>query len=155
MTIDEQTLQQVVTDVCSGMLGMELEPTGDSSCNEADALSAVVRISGGWESLVQVLAPRKTAVAIASTMFAMSEEELSEGEIRDAVGEIVNMVGGNLKGISEGDSSLSLPCVGEVNGTGPFGPSFDGLCVANRCQGDPLIVRVLDYSLPSKAIGVT
>jgi hypothetical protein len=27
-------------------------------------------------------------------MFAMSEEELSEAEIRDAVGEIVNRVGG-------------------------------------------------------------
>lgn len=155
MTIDEQTLQQVVTDVCSGMLGLELEPTSDSSCNEANALSAVVRISGGWESLVQVLAPRKTAVAIASTMFAMSEDELSEAEIRDAVGEIVNMVGGNLKGISEGDSSLSLPCVGEATGSGPFGSDFEGLCVANRCQGDPLIVRVVDCNLASKAVAAT
>jgi hypothetical protein len=32
--------------------------------------------------------------AIASNMFAMSEEALSEAEIRDAVGEIVNRVGG-------------------------------------------------------------
>ncbi len=154
MTIDEQTLQQVVTDVCSGMLGLELEPTSDTACEEKDALSAVVRISGGWESLVQVLAPRKTAVAIASTMFAMGEDELSEAEIRDAVGEIVNMVGGNLKGITEGDSSLSLPCVGESTGDGPFGQSFEGLCVANRCQGDPLIVRVLDCNT-AKALAVT
>jgi chemotaxis protein CheX len=155
MTIDEQTLQQVVTDVCSGMLGLELEPSSEATCDEKDAVSAVVRISGGWESLVQVLAPRKTAVAIASTMFAMSEDELSEAEIRDAVGEIVNMVGGNLKGISEGDSSLSLPCVGEVTGSGPFDGGFEGLCVANRCQGDPLIVRVLDCNLSRNAVAVT
>jgi chemotaxis protein CheX len=77
-------------------------------------------------------------------MFAMSEDELSEEEIRDAVGEIVNMVGGNLKGIVEGESSLSLPCVGAVSGTAPFDHSFSGLCVSNNCQGDPLIVRVYD-----------
>ena len=104
----------------------------------------MIRITGGWDSLVQVLTPRKTAVAIASSMFDMSEEELSEAEIRDAVGEVVNMVGGNLKGIVEGDSSLSLPCVGESAGCAPFDSSFSGLTVTNRCQGDPLIVRLLD-----------
>lgn len=144
MTIDEEILQQVVNDVCSGMLGLHMEPSDALSCDEPDALSAVIRISGGWDSLVQVLTPRKTAVAIASNMFDMSEDELSEAEIRDAVGEIVNMVGGNLKGIVEGDSSLSLPCVGESTGSAPFDNSFSGLTVSNRCQGDPLIVRLLD-----------
>ena len=56
MTIDAQTLQQVVDDVCSGMLGLQMEPTDDMCCEEQDAVSAVIRISGGWESLVQVLA---------------------------------------------------------------------------------------------------
>jgi chemotaxis protein CheX len=79
-------------------------------------------------------------------MFAMSEDELTEAEIRDAVGEIVNMVGGNLKGIVEGDSSLSLPCVGEATGSAPFDASFKGLEISNNCQGDPLIVRVFDRS---------
>ena len=113
-------------------------------CEDTDALSAIIRISGGWDSLVQVLTPRKTAIAIASNMFAMDEDQLSEAEIRDAVGEIVNMVGGNLKGIVEGESSLSLPCVGESNGRAPFDSSFSGLSVSNRCQGDTLIVRLLD-----------
>ncbi|MBL8810562.1 MAG: chemotaxis protein CheX [Planctomycetaceae bacterium] len=146
MTIDQQTLQQVVTDVCSGMLGLEVEPSEKDNAATGDALSAVVKISGGWDSLVQVLAPRKTAKAIASTMFAMNEDELTEAEIRDAVGEIVNMVGGNLKGIVEGDSSLSLPCVGEATGSAPFDENFKGLEISNSCQGDPLIVRVFDRS---------
>jgi chemotaxis protein CheX len=144
MTIDEEILQQVVTDVCSGMLGLHMEPSEAFNCEDTDALSAVIRISGGWDSLVQVLTPRKTAVAIASSMFDMTEDELSEAEIRDAVGEVVNMVGGNLKGIVEGDSSLSLPCVGQSIGSAPFDSSFAGLTVSNRCQGDPLIVRLLD-----------
>jgi hypothetical protein len=37
MTIDQQTLQQVVTDVCSGMLGLEVEPseknTDETGCS--------------------------------------------------------------------------------------------------------------------------
>jgi hypothetical protein len=52
MTIDEQTLQQVVSDVCTGMLGLELEPSEHFGCDESDSLSAVIRISGDWDSLV-------------------------------------------------------------------------------------------------------
>ena len=73
MSIDAQTLQQVVNDVCAGMLGLEMQPTEDQTCDETDALSAVIRISGGWDSLVQVLAPKTTARVIASTMFDTDE----------------------------------------------------------------------------------
>lgn len=144
MTIDEAILRQVVDDVCSGMLGLEMERSEEFNCEGIDALSAIIRISGSWDSMVQVLTPRKTAIAIASTMFAISKDELSEAEIRDAVGEIVNIVGGNLKGIVEGVSSLSLPCVGESDGSAPFDSSFSGVSISNLCQGDPFIVRVLD-----------
>ena len=44
----------------------------------------------------------------------------------------------------KGTSSLSLPCVGESVGAAPFDSSFSGLTVSNRCQGDPMIVRLLD-----------
>ncbi|MFN8706967.1 MAG: chemotaxis protein CheX, partial [Planctomyces sp.] len=127
MSIDAITLQQVVNDVCTGMLGLNVEPSETVSCDEPDAVSAVIRISGDWNSLVQVLAPRSTAKVIASTMFSMTEDELTEAEIADAVGEIVNMVGGNLKGIVQGDSSLSLPCVGTMSTDSPFGTAFDGI----------------------------
>lgn len=152
MSIDVETLQQVVNDVCSGMLGLNLEPAESAVCDESDALSAVVRISGGWESLVQVLAPRCTARTIASTMFAMDEADLTEAEIHDAVGEIVNMVGGNLKGIVEGtrerDSILSIPCVGDADAGSPFGSQFVGVSVGHSCEGNPLIVRLLDRVCP-------
>ena len=144
MTIDEAILRQVVDDVCSGMLGLEMERSEEFNCEGTDALSAIIRISGSWDSMVQVLTPRKTAIAIASTMFAISKDELSEAEIRDAVGEIVNIVGGNLKGIVEGVSSLSLPCVGESDGCAPFDSSFSGVSITNLCQGDPFTVRILD-----------
>ncbi|MCA9033622.1 MAG: chemotaxis protein CheX [Planctomycetaceae bacterium] len=144
MSIDAHTLQQVVNDVCAGMLGLSMEPAEAVSCDEADALSAVIRISGGWNSLVQVLTPMTTARVIASRMFATDESDLTEADILDAVGEIVNMVGGNLKGIVEVDSSLSLPCVGQATGEAPFGDDFEGISVTNRCEGDSLVVRLLD-----------
>lgn len=144
MLIDQEMLQQAVNDVCAGMLGLSMEPSDQRCCDDEDAVSAVIQISGGWDSLIQVIAPRKTAVAIAKVMFELTECELSESDIHDAFGEIVNMVGGNLKGIVQGESSLSLPCVGEPHRESPFGDTFDGLSVAHLCQGDSLIVRVLD-----------
>jgi chemotaxis protein CheX len=40
-----------------------------------------------------------------------SPVEVADGDVADAVGELVNMVGGNLKSIMPGPSSLSLPSV--------------------------------------------
>ena len=146
MSIDTQVLQQVVVDVCSGMLGLTVEPSPGISTDESEALSAVIRVSGEWESLIQVLAPMATARTIASNMFATEEAELTESEIRDAFGEIANMVGGNLKGIVDRETSLSLPCVGPADGCSPFGGEFAGISVVNLCGGDALVVRMLDRS---------
>ncbi|MFN9717814.1 MAG: hypothetical protein ACK58L_03915, partial [Planctomycetota bacterium] len=78
MAIDEQTLRHVVMDVCSGILGLKLEPASDPTFDGHGSWSALIRISGRWESLLQVIVSREIAVAIASDMFAAREDELCE-----------------------------------------------------------------------------
>ena len=51
------------------------------------------------------------AKTIASKMFAMEVEDLEEEEVLDAVGEIINMIGGNIKGSVGVESTLSIPDV--------------------------------------------
>lgn len=146
MSVDPQILNQAVHDVCTGMLGLELAPGGSAVCEDIDALSAVIRISGHRNSLVQVLAPMNTAKTIAASMFARDQADLLEDEIRDAIGEIVNMVSGRLKEIDNGESRLSLPCVETAGTSLSFRESFAGTAVSHLCQGDPLIVRIRDLS---------
>ena len=147
MSIDAQILQEIVDDVCAGMLGLGIQPLDGVDGLQFDTLTAVVRVSGGWNSLVQVLASRKTARVIASTMFATNEDHLTEEDIIDAVGEIVNMIGGNLKGVVEAESRLSLPCVGSGSNDELIGDDLTAVTVFNRCRGETLVVRCLDQRM--------
>jgi len=44
-------------------------------------------------------------------MFALPEEQLSDADIHDAVGELSNIVGGNIKSLLPPPTSLSIPFV--------------------------------------------
>lgn len=115
MPIDEQSLQQIAIDVCHTMLGFELTPTRPGK-DTARLLVASVEIRGGRNAVVNVFAHEQLLAAFAEAMFCVERASLSEEEIRDAFGEIANMIGGNVKGAfhSEDDLSLTLPTVREA-----------------------------------------
>lgn len=144
MTIDSPTLDQVVSDVCQAMLGLPLESAAAASAAN-NALMATICIHGDWESRVQITASEDLARFIGQTMFAAEPEDLSEEEILDALGEIVNMIGGNLKGIVPGESNLSLPCVGSLESVSEQFDSACGIVESNfLCESEPLMVRLVE-----------
>lgn len=51
------------------------------------------------------------ARTITETMFGMDPGEAASADIDDAVGEVANMIGGNVKSLVPGPSLLSLPAV--------------------------------------------
>lgn len=78
----------------------------------AGVWSAVVTISGGWQGVVTVELEESLARLLTAQMLAVPDgEEVGDSDIADAVGELVNMVGGNVKSLMPGPSSLSLPSV--------------------------------------------
>jgi len=117
MATDLQSMQQIISNVFDAMLEMPTSPM-DNGADYADSrrILAAIRITGAINELIVVEAPMETACSIGETMFAAESGTLEEDEISDAIGEIVNMIGGNVKGMHEGDSLLSLPCVSEQDG---------------------------------------
>ncbi|HWJ81090.1 MAG TPA: chemotaxis protein CheX [Nocardioides sp.] len=80
--------------------------------DSAGVWSASVSVSGGWQGIVTVELTEYVAGALAATMLALPEGlEVVDADIADAVGELVNMVGGNVKSLMPGPSVLSLPSV--------------------------------------------
>ena len=145
MTIDHTMMGQIISTVFDEMLGMPTSPAGsDDGCCDQNRIIASIRISGSTEQLVVVEAPAATACLIGETMFDAEPGTLPEEEIQDAVGEVVNMIGGNVKGIYDGDSTLSLPCVSRENGrvTEPQAGERAYVHVA----GSPLLVRWHDMT---------
>jgi len=111
MDMNNTLLEQIATDVLNGMLGLDVSPTRDEPAHP-DNLVASIRISGDWQAGLEVFTPVSSARRIAEQMFGTDTSELQDAEIADALGEIANMIGGNLKGMTPGETKLSLPCVG-------------------------------------------
>ena len=112
----------IVEQVWSSFLGDE-EPllpcfAGPSDADATDAAfpaddvwSAAVSVHGGWTGTVTVELSSSVAHSLTRLMLAMEDEPLDDAEVADAVGELVNMIGGNVKSLMPGPSALTLPVV--------------------------------------------
>ena len=74
-------------------------------------ITSCVHISGTWQGAVAAECSYEMAVAIASAMFEMEPDEMSEDEVRDAFGEVANLLAGQFKTELPEGCSLSLPTV--------------------------------------------
>lgn len=104
----------------------------------ADPVNAWVD-AGGAQGVRTVLATdRTTAVALARSLLALGPDEPVEAaDIRDVLGELVNVVSGNLKGTTPGAGLLGLPVVV----LGP--PAVDGALLREshlRWRGSRLVI---------------
>jgi len=87
------------------------EGTAPLEAGPCRCLTATVAITGAWNGLVRLSLAEPAALALAREVF--QSEEISPEDLCDAVGELVNIVGGNLKGHLPAPTQLSLPTVAE------------------------------------------
>lgn len=139
---ENQQLAQVTQDFFDSMLGFKLSDETETAQSQDwfgdSSWGASIRISGEWSAEVNVLMTNKLAERIACEMFCMEPDVLQEEEVLDAVGEVVNIIGGNAKGVVNRESSLSLPCVGKFDEL----PNKPDYCVLFDCEGENLWVSV-------------
>jgi len=114
MEITTDTLHEVVDSVWVSMLGLDMAPSGSEYNPNGDKqLTGCVTITGTWQGAVMIELPEPLARVAAATMFGLTDDELGDEEVLDSLGELANMIGGNIKGLIEGDCKLSLPTVAE------------------------------------------
>lgn len=107
----------------------------------ADAWSAAITVSGAWEAQVTVRLTPAGALGVTARMLACEEADCSDEDLRDALGELVNMVGGNIKSLMGGPSVLSLPLVGSGD-LSPGSHLVELCCLDLTWRGDPVRVTV-------------
>lgn len=140
MNIDEPSLRQMTIDVCQSMLGLPLIPI-EPEIDTARQRVASVEIQGGRRVSVDVFAHEHLMAVMAEAMFCTDRDSLTEADLRDALGEIANMIGGNVKG-AFGDNeplSLTLPTVAEANDLLDRLPQ-GSLRTTFECCGHPLSI---------------
>jgi chemotaxis protein CheX len=73
--------------------------------------AGVVQVTGDVRAMVLVQSSPELVHIATRSMFMMEPDEVTDVELADAFGELVNMIGGNIKGLFEGANQLSLPTV--------------------------------------------
>lgn len=109
-------------------------------------VSAVVQVTGSWHGAIMLQLPMALARTLTAAMF-QSPGDPTADEITDAVGELTNMLAGNIKALLPMPSVISLPAVAfgsdyalSVVGTRPLSSRH------YRCAGQPLAVTVMQRS---------
>lgn len=107
-----EDLCELVSAVWTSFLGDELFAAIDGvGADHSHDVVASVSISGAWHGHLLIATSVTTAEAVARLMFGMEDEPVGTEETADAVGELANIIGGNVKSMLPEPSSLSLPQV--------------------------------------------
>lgn len=145
-----QYVGELSESVWAQTLGMELVPTGiyDPVCR-GGSVEGRVRISGEWEGLLVLQCSTEFARLAAQVMFGRDSAADDLQDVEDAVGELTNIIGGNLKALVSTDGCrLSLPEVREGSDYHVSSPE-SRLLVRQvfASQGQPVVVSLLKTEL--------
>lgn len=145
MSAFDGALQQITGLVWDTTLSLPLveEDPFRLAHERGEILAGVVRISGNWDGAVAVQCTRRMAAKLARVMFSLDGADPGTGEIRDALGEVGNMVGGNFKALLEEPNVLSIP---EIHAAEDFRLHIPGMSqilqAAFRSEDEPIAVSV-------------
>jgi chemotaxis protein CheX len=148
----EAEIRQVAETVWDSVLGVTLVPRLAIPATPPRAVSGCVQFSGAWEGAVTIEVSAELARQAAATMFGVDPGAASPSDTQDAIGELANMTGGNVKALLPEPCRLSLPTV--VEGADITTRLHGGellTTVAFDCQGSTLVVRLLKKSENGKA----
>lgn len=104
----------------------------------------IIPIDGEFSGGVVVQVEESLAIELACAMLAMPMDALESDDIQDALGEISNMVAGNVKAILPGPSRLALPMLVRGLDCSVAMPEAEVVSdVAFECQGASVRVHLL------------
>ena len=115
-----------------------------------DPIYAWVDSQGDKRLRVMVEMEDSTAKDLARAMYLLGEtDEVTEEDQQDAFGEIVNVIGGNMKSIVEDSGNLIIPKVGKDKPTWPDSPLVS---VNLNWKGKFLVISVSDLKAARDAV---
>ncbi len=138
-------ISQFVTDIWSTFLNLPVSSTDKPFEPEGknNTLAGCVQITGEWEGTVTLYAPKALGKKIAASRYALDESEIDDNQIQDVLGEITNMITGNIKSLLPTPCSISLPSVA-VTDYDLHHPKSETLTAVNfKSAGLPFLVVML------------
>jgi chemotaxis protein CheX len=151
VTTIELDIEEIAGMIWQSLFDLPLKRVGDAQPEVEPAVTGFVSIDGAWNGAVLVRCPITLATTLTASMFQAASPPTFD-DVRDALGELTNMVAGNVKALLPSPCNLSLPAVAlgtdyalSVLGTTTLA------CVSFTCDGHPLLVTLLQRSADTGA----
>ena len=97
------------------MLGLEAAECGTPWFPAGDRLTSAVHLAGDWNGVVLLECDVRQACRFAGRFLSVDPSDTVDDVVRDVLGELANMIGGNLKSLWVPGIRLSMPSI--VEGT--------------------------------------
>ena len=106
-----EDLEAVAGSVFATMLDLEVRPSEDPCPASSGMLTAAVYLTGPWTGAAYVHCEPRQACGFASRFLGMPAPDTVDSDVRDVLGEIANMIAGNLKCTLAPGVRVSIPSV--------------------------------------------
>lgn len=156
MKLNNADIVQIVATIWQSLLGIEgvTETDPPFAASGAGSMATCVQITGEWKGAVVLGCGETFAARAATAMFETPQQDRNRTDMQDAVAELTNMIGGNLKGLLDLPHACQLSMPSVVAGA-DFTTRVPGSRVINRvaleCGGDVIVVSVLEKLPDAKA----
>jgi chemotaxis protein CheX len=133
----EQDLPDIFNQVCdaylaSGAAVIDAHPP-DAAAPDT-AVVATVSVTGAWDGYIRLRCAAGTAAEVAAGMLDLDPGDVAADDIDHAMGELINILGGNIKCLLPQPAQLGLPIVGVGRTTSSASPP-PSRCTTWRCTG--------------------
>jgi chemotaxis protein CheX len=109
--VSMKMLEQIVESVFITMMDLEVS-TCDSPWTPArDRMTSFVYLAGEWNGAVLLECNRRQACHFAGRILSMDPPQDVDDDVRDVLGELANVIGGNMKSGMATGVRLSMPTV--------------------------------------------
>jgi chemotaxis protein CheX len=150
--VNAAMLAQTVEAIFLNMMNLEVSPGGTPWAPSHHHLTSSVHLSGVWNGALLFECDRRQACQFAGRFLSMDPPEVVTDDVRDVLGELANMIGGNMKSAMATGLSLSMPSVTDGS---DYGLRVCGSEIQDRlafeCADGPFWVTLLAEA-PGKAM---
>lgn len=95
--VSGEMIKQVVESVFTTMMSLEVSSSDVRWRSMRDRVTAVVHLTGNWNGAILLDCNPQQACQFAGRILSMEVPKKVDNDVRDVLGELANMIGGNLK----------------------------------------------------------
>jgi chemotaxis protein CheX len=143
--VHNEQIRSIIENIWNSVLGLQVSGAEPPCALTGEYLTSCVHITGAWAGALTIACPVDSARKAAALMFGMELKDAGDSEMQDALGELANIAGGNVKALLPSGCMLSLPTVVQGHDHKFVVPNSKVTGVtAFMCEGQTTVVKILE-----------